>query len=594
MKFLKIFAAALLAVVAGSAVTGILWVMVIAGLAASLEQTPAVPDSSVLVIDFAEDITDSPQTNPLSHIDVWNLAVQPSLSLYDALKAIDAACDDNRIKGIYLRNSGAGSVTAAALEELRAALDDFRSRSGKEVAAYGETFSQAGYWFATSADIIALQPQGAMTWQGLNFTVTFYKGLLDKLDLRAEIFRPTACRYKSAVEPYFLTRMSDENRRQMGALASSMWETILGDVSKARGIEPQVLDALADKLSVLLPEEALAHGFVDELLYEDEMEELLCSRWGVKRDAGGQLRSISLADYAAGVMARNAASGNVVAVIYADGDIVDGDGTEDDTVYSRRLSSQLREARLDDAVRAVVLRVNSPGGSALAADVIWREAQLLREKKPLIVSMGAYAASGGYYISAPADVIVADRLSLTGSIGVFGMMFDARGLFNNKLGITFDNVQTNPSADLGSPVRSMTPAEKAAVMRSVDKVYDTFTHLVAEGRNLPLDKVLDIAGGRVWSGAAAVEEGLADANGGLLMSIALAADKAALGNDYTVEEFTDEPEGWAALFTAVSAGLGEQIKPDAADLALRDINTLRRLCDRRGIQTYCPYAIQIE
>lgn len=592
-KFLKMFFAALLAVMVGSLLSGFMWLMVFIGMAASMEGVTTVPHGSVLVIDLSEDITDRPDTNPLSHFDMQNMSMRRTLSLYDALKAVAAAAEDERICGIYLRPDGSGTISAANLEELRAAVEQFKL-SGKFVVAYNEHYSQTGYWFASVADEVYIHPQGGMTWQGLSFTLTFYKGLLDKLNIEAEIFRPTSCKYKSAVEPYFLTRMSDANRRQMSELAESMWNTVLEDVSRARDIPVAELRTLAEKLAVVLPEDAVKYSFADDMLYEDDVE-LWLEELGASDDGDGFCNRVSLGDYARTVLPDKPFSKNKIAIIYAEGDIVDGSGDEEDTVYGLTLAEKIRRTRTDDDVCAVVLRVNSPGGSALASDVIWHEVCMLRSCKPVIVSMGAYAASGGYYISVPADVIVTDKLTLTGSIGVFGLAFDAQRFFNNKLGVTFDVVKTNASADMGSMVRSLTPAERTAIMRGVDKVYDTFTSNVAEGRNLTEERVLELAGGRVWSGTEAVQTGLADVNGGLLTAIAVAADKAAVSEDYTVEEIVDAPEGWAAVVSALNARITTQRLQNeiGADL-LRDYNALRRLSDRRGVQTYCPYAIRIE
>ena len=409
------------------------------------------------------------------------------------LRTLEAAAVDDRIEGIYLRMNGTGGVTGTALiEELREAIELFK-QSGKFVVAYNETYSQGGYYLASVADKIYMQPEGMMEWAGLSMNLMFYKGLLDKLDLKAEVFRPTACKYKSAVEPFILDRMSDANRRQMQQVVNSLWETINRSVSESRGIAVGELNRIADALEVTLPEEALHRGFVDSLVYEDYMQEVFAS-YGVEPGSRGEYEFVTLGDYATQLRAdlKNVSSSQV-AIVYADGAIVDGDGTGKD-VYGNTLAEKLARVRRNDKVRAVVLRVNSPGGSALASDVIWREMELLRAEKPVIVSMGAYAASGGYYISCPADVIVADRMTLTGSIGVYGMYLDAGAALKDKLGITFDGVRSNTSADMGF-MRPLTPVERSVVMRGVDKVYTTFTRNVAAGRNLPLAKVLDIAQG---------------------------------------------------------------------------------------------------
>ena len=536
MNFVKTFLAGLLAVIVGTFLVFFLWIFILLGIAGSMEKSVAVHPESILKIDFSEVLTDAPSSDPLAGIDLMTLQTTRQLSLFKALRAIEAAGADDRIKGIYLRMNGGGGVTGSALlEELREALLEFK-QSGKFIVAYNETYSQGQYYLASVADKIYLQPEGGMEWSGLASDVMFYKGLLDKLDLRAEVFRPTACKYKSAVEPFILDKMSAANREQMQALVNSMWGTISGAVCESRGIDSVKMRRITDNLQVTLPEEALEYGFVDSLLYEDQMEDVF-AELGVSDDYD----FITLGDYASQVGAdlKNI-SADQVAIVYADGQIVDGEGYGKE-IYGNTLAAKIAGVRDDEKVKAVVLRVNSPGGSALASDVIWREVELLRAEKPVVVSMGSYAASGGYYISCPADVIVADKLTLTGSIGVFGMILDTREALKNKLGITIDGVQSNASSSFLA-TQPLTPVQRSMIMRGVDKVYTTFTNDVAEGRNLPIEKVLDIAGGRVWSGADALGIGLIDTYSSLKTAIALAEDKVDLGDSSRVTEVTKT--GW--------------------------------------------------
>ena len=490
MNFLKTFLAGVLAFVVGCFLVcyiGMMLLVSMAGLAGSFEKAVSVPDGSILEINLDETITDSPATNPLAEFDFATMTSRHSLPVLKAMGAIEAAAADSRIRGIYLRLNGAGGIAGSALmEELRGAIADFR-QSGKFVVSYNEVYNQGAYYLASVADSVYLHPEGGMDWSGLAFNLTFYKGLLDKLDLHAEVFRPTVCKYKSAVEPYILDRMSDANRLQMQELVNSIWGTLVRAVSDARGISPEELNRMADNLEVVLPEDALEKGLVDGLLYEDQMNDVFAS-YGLEPDAEGHYSFVTLGDYAAqtGFGAASSLSQPAVAVVYADGSIVDGEGYELDKIYGNTLACTLAGVRADESVKAVVLRVNSPGGSALASDIIWRELELLRAEKPVIVSMGSYAASGGYYISCPADAIVSDRLTLTGSIGVFGMYLYTPDALKNKLGITLDGVKSNRSAGMGS-ISPLTPAERASIMRGVDKVYATFTGNVAQGRNLPLE-----------------------------------------------------------------------------------------------------------
>lgn len=591
MNFIKTFLAALLAFVLGSLAILLFGMFILFAIAGSMERTVTVKEGSILRIDFSEVINDAPSSDPLAGFDFRTLQSTRQLSLLKVLRTLEAAAVDDRIEGIYLRMNGTGGVTGTALiEELREAIELFK-QSGKFVVAYNETYSQGQYYLASAADRIYLQPEGGMDWSGLSTSLMFYKGLFDKLDLKAEVFRPTVCKYKSAVEPYILDRMSEANREQMQALVDSMWGTIAEAVAASRGIDVERLNEIADKLQVTLPEDALKYGFVDGLLYEDQMKEVF-AELGVEDDGEGNYDFVSLGDYASmvGVDLDNLGADRV-AVVYADGQIVDGEGYGD-TVYGNSLAAELADVRRDEKVKAVVVRVNSPGGSALASDVIWREMELLRAEKPVVVSMGSYAASGGYYISCPADVIVADRLTLTGSIGVFGMFLNPIDALKNKLGITLDGVKSNASAGMGS-VEPLTPAQRASIMRGVDKVYETFTQDVAAGRNLPIEKVLDIAGGRVWSGSDALGIGLIDAYGGLKTAIALAVDKAGLGENFRVVEVTQQPSGLAAMLSALNVSVRKAFVRSELQELFGGYDRVQRLLRMQGVLMYSPYEVEL-
>ena len=592
MNFFKTFLACVLAFFVGSFISSFMWFFMVIVMALSMDtNTVSVRDGSILKIDLSEQIVDSPASDPLADFDFLSMQSTRKLPLMKALRAIEAAKDDTRIEGIYLRMNGGGGVEGSALlEELREGIVDFK-QSGKFVVAYDEAYSQGRYYLASAADSIYLQPQGGMVWMGLSSNVMFFKGLFDKLDVRAEVFRPTACRYKSAVEPYILDKMSAANREQMQQLVNSLWKTIAGSVAESRGIELAELNRLADNLAVTLPEEALEKHFVDGLLYEDQMDDVFASL-GVEAGKDGDFRFVSLGDYASQLSASGSSSASKIAIVYAEGEIVDGEASAG-SIGGNSLARELAEVREDDSIEAVVLRVNSPGGSALASDIIWREMELLKAEKPVVVSMGSYAASGGYYISAPADVIVADRMTLTGSIGVFGMFLDYSGALKNKLGITVDGVQSNASAGMGE-FKPLSPAERACIMRGVDKVYDTFTSYVAKGRNLPIEKVLDIAGGRVWSGEDALGIGLIDTYGGLKTAIAVAADKAELGEEYRVVEKIQQPTGFAAFIAALDAKVRAAVAASGAGIAVEDYDRVRKALGRQGIVMYSPYCVELQ
>ncbi len=594
MKFFKLFSAALLGCVAAGVVTLFIFITYIVSVVAALsaDKFVSVESNSVLTIDLSESLTDSPKVDPLSQIDFATMEMLPSVTLLQALSAIEAAATDDKIEAILLRPSSLSTVSTSALEELREALKVFKT-SGKPIIAYNDTYSQSGYYFASVADKIYVQPEGMILWQGMGTSTMFYKGLLDKLDISVEIFRPTACKYKSAVEPYFLSKMSPENRAQMEELISSMWSVVASEVAAARSLSIEQVNAIASSLTCLDVEAALEAGMIDGLAYEDQIPELL-------RKAGAEvsddLTEVLLSEYVAtnGAMKQRIGA-DKVAIIYAEGSIVDGDGV-DAKVYGDSTAELIDKARLDDDIKAVVLRVNSPGGSALASDVMWRALTLLREEKPLIVSMGSYAASGGYYISAPADVIIADRTTLTGSIGVFGMFPNIEKGLKNKLGITFDGVETNSSANFGRTFGAITPFERAVMIKNVDKVYTRFTSLVSEGRNLPLEDVLEIAQGRVWSGEQAVELGLVDSIGGLKEAIQIAVQKAGL-DQFRVVEVTAEPVGLAALFsTTTVAVVKNMLGIDALNLDFeyeQIRNALEPMTSKSGMVMYSPYSVSL-
>lgn len=590
MNFGKTFLAGLLAVVAGTALLFFFGFFLLFGIASAFEKSVTVQPESILKIDLSEMLTDAPSSDPLAGLDMRTLQTTPQLSLFKVLRTLEAAAVDDRIKGIYLRMNGTGGIAGTAiLEELRSALEEFKL-SGKFVVSYNETYSQGSYYLASVADRIYIQPQGGLDWTGMASNVTFYKGLLDKLDLRMEVFRPTACKYKSAVEPFILDRMSPANREQMQELINSMWATISGDVCASRGIDSAEMRRFTDNLEVTLADDALKYGFVDGLLYEDQMDDVF-AELGVLPDDDGY-RFVTLGEYASqvGVDLKNL-SADQVAIVYADGQIVDGEGYGNE-IYGNTLASKLAEVRKDERVKSVVLRVNSPGGSALASDIVWREMELLRAEKPVIVSMGSYAASGGYYISCPADVIVADRLTLTGSIGVFGMILDTHDALKNKLGITVDGVQSNAQSDFMGK-GSLTPVQRAMILRGVDQVYTTFTNNVSEGRNLPIDRVLEIAGGRVWSGADALEIGLVDACGGLKMAIAQAVDKAGLGENYRIVEVTDRPTGLAALLSSLNVSVRTAFTRSELGGMMKEYEEVRKALGQQGLVMYSPYRVEL-
>lgn len=585
LSFGQAFVAALLAFVAGSVVVTVLSIVFFSGISAMFApEVKGIPEKAILHINLEQSLVDAPSKNPMGSFDFVTMSSTSSLTIYDALRALESAASDERIEGIYINYTGAGTVSLTLLEELRAAIINFK-QSGKWVVAYNDTYSQGGYYLASVADKIYMQPEGSFDWSGLQMNTIFYKGLIDKLGVDIDILRPTVCKYKSAVEPFFLTEMSDANREQMQELANGMWDVVLDAVSSARGIDKQELNRLADELAIVLPKHALEHKFIDGVKYADQMEELFEEEYGIE-DA----EYISLSDYASSLVTDpKRASAPKVAIVYANGEVIDGEGS-DDNIYGYSLSKTLRKVAEDDDIESVVLRVNSPGGSALASDIIWREMENLKAKKPIIVSMGEMAASGGYYISAPADAIVADRSTLTGSIGVFGMIPSFGKAMEDKLGLSVDGVKTNANSGMGNGFSALSPTQYRAMMQGVDRVYERFTSLVAEGRNLTIERVLEIAEGRVWSGEQAQQIGLVDTCGGLMAAIAIAIDKAEMGDNYQIVEVEEEMDGLMAIFNSLNIKVRQAMtsRTELGEL-YNEYRHLEQMVGKEGIYALCPY-----
>ena len=595
MNFWKTFWAALIAVVIGSGVVFVLSLIFGFSLLASFGgQTTTTQKNSVLLINLGESVVDSPNVMPT--IDINSLSMVSPVTLLQVLSALEYAATDPNIEGVCIYQNGVGTISATNIEELRQALLRFK-QSGKFVVAYDDIFTQSEYYLASVADRISMNPEGSIEWRGMAFSTVFMKGMLDKLDISVEIFRPTVCKYKSAVEPYFLTKMSEANRQQMESLAEDMWETICAEVAAQRNIEPAKLKALAANLSVSTPQEAKKYGLINEIEYEDELHKYL-EDMGVKCNRKGELNKISLGEYAKNLTLLNpqTAGRANVGIIYADGQIVDGNEVGSGYIFGNSLAQQVRESRLDESIKAVVVRVNSPGGSAIASDIIWREMKLLQQTKPVVISMSEYAASGGYYISAPADYIIADKLTLTGSIGVFGMIPNISNLLKNRIGITVDNALTSSEAMPISYLNPMTKRQKEVLLQGVDNVYTAFTSKVAEGRNLTIEQVYNVAEGRVWSGNQAVKNGLADANGGLHEAIAKAAHLADLGTEFRLKEIKTPLtpfEAWLeamGMMTAKACGINYNMYGDELNSLIKD-NIY--IFTHTGIMTEMPQRIEV-
>ena len=538
-------------------------------------------------------------------IDFMTLEPIQQLGLNHIIADLKRAKTDGKIEGIFLDVTSV-LASPSTMQDVREALVDFKE-SGKWIVAYSEGYSQSGYYMASVADEVYLYPEGSMSWSGLGTELMFFKNMLEDLGVEIQIVRGPDNKYKSAVEPFMYDKMSDANREQIQTMVDGIWNNMLDKIGESRGLSKSQMNMAADSLMIRIAEDAQELGFVDGLKYKDEVIDILYNKISHDEDddylgAGDEdaLEFVSLGKYHKSEkrMERDDDDKDKVAVIYAVGEIRSGEG-DDQIIGSERIAGALRDARLNEDVKAVVLRVNSPGGSALASDVIWRETNLIKAAgKPFIVSMSDLAASGGYYISASADKIFANETTITGSIGVFGMIPNAQEMFNEKLGITFDYVETNEHSPILSMSKPLDEQEKVAINESVADIYNDFTLLVAEGRGMSQMDVDKIAQGRVWTGMDAKQVGLVDEFGNLEDAIAAAKEAAGLGSDAMVEElpkikdpiqeFVDELTGQAKTnIIASELGIPQQYIDE-----VENIKYLLTEGDR--IQARMPFYIRIE
>ena len=593
MKFSKVLLAAFLGTLRALVVNFFIKVGVVTSMISSLStetETITKPKpNSVLYMKLDYDIPDRTTDNPFNSINFSTMETKDMTGMNDILRNIERANTDPNIKGIYMELSSIPTSTAT-LQEIRDKLIEFKE-SGKFLVTYGESYSQSAYYIASIADKIYINPEGALDLHGMASQITFYKHLFDKLDIEMQIVRGPNNRFKSAVEPYFLDKMSEANREQMDKLLGTVWGQILTGISQSRNISVEQLNQIADNLDTYFDaEKALEYGLVDNLYYKDQVLEELKGLTGSNKD----INAIGNTNYAKSYKDKNP-SKNEVAVIYASGQIFDGKGDEEQNIYSENLSKTIRKAREDENVKAVVLRVNSPGGSAVASAIIGRELDLTKQVKPVIVSMGNYAASGGYWISAKADYIFADPTTLTGSIGVFGTVPNLQGFLNDKVGLTFDVAKTNENADFGTLTQPLTEFQYSKLQEMVVKTYNDFTGRVAEGRGLTQTYVDSIGQGRVWAGADAIEIGLVDQLGDMEDAIAYAVQKAELGNDYKVTEWPKQKD----FFTRMMESMNESDKLDAAmkqkmGIYYNYLQGLDNLQKNTGIQARLPFDMIIE
>jgi len=534
-SFLKIFFASFVALVIFSVIVFVIGLFILS--AVLQPEKPEVGAKGVLVLDLGVAYNEQEKDNPLAFITGDESDNAPGL--YDVVRMLHYAKTDSSIKALYIK-AGYNPNGFASNEELRKAVLDFKE-SKKFVIAYGETMDQKSYYVSTAADNVYCHPQGGIDWDGFSVTLLFMKGLLDKLGVEPQVFY--AGKYKSATEPFRFTKMSDPNRAQTTDMLNDLYAVFLETTGTARKTDTAILHQLSINGSIRTAADALANKLVDGLKYDDEVKDDLIKKLNIKEK--DKINYVPLGKYAKAAKYKNTSGDDKIAIIYASGDIVSGKG-DDEQIGSEKFVDLIRKARLDEDVKAIVFRVNSPGGSSLASDAIWREITLAKKEKPVVVSMGDYAASGGYYISCNADSVFADAGTITGSIGVFSLLPNMQHLFNDKLGITFDAAKTAPYADMGSVSRPLTETEKRFLQSSVDSIYSTFKQRVAEGRKADINFIDSIAQGHVYTGGRAILLKLVDKTGTLQDAVECAA-RMAKTKSYWIKEYPEKKSFWEEL-----------------------------------------------
>ncbi len=588
---MKTFLKMLLAVIAGLIVTNILFFVImlsaLSGMAAAGKKSVDIPEKSVLVIKTGAMIPDRSQGNPFSMIDPVTMSFTQTPGLNEILKNLRKAADDENIAGILLETGTMPSGWATA-DELRTALEEFK-KSGKFIYSYADyMMMQEGYFISTAADAIWLNPTAMVDFKGLAAEVTFYKEALEKLGVEVQVIRHG--KFKGAVEPYLLDKLSDENRLQITAYMGSIWNHVVSVVSEKRRVPVERVMSLADSLAGYDSGLMTAAGLIDGTIYRDQLIDSIKKAADIAEDK--DINYVSMSKYSkVPVKHEPKASKEKIAVLFAEGSIVMGEG-DDSNIGGNRYADEMRKLRLDSSVKAVVFRVNSRGGNAIASDLIWREVELTSKVKPVVVSMGNYAASGGYYIAAAADKIMASPVTVTGSIGVFGLIPNAEVLLENKLGIGSDIVRTNAHSDSPSLTRSLDDFERATIQANVERTYSTFTGVVAAGRAMRQTAVDSIGQGRVWSGSDATGIGLVDAFGGLTDAINEAATLAGL-EEYRVMEKPDASDFYTKFLKQMTGEMRTRaIRRELGEVS-RYYFDLKEIISSGGVQAAMPYYLDI-
>lgn len=585
-EFFKYVLATVTGIIAVSIIGSVLMFVVIGVIISSAEKQVSVKNNSMLVIDLTQQVVDRAPNDPFEDLDIPGMSSVKTIGLDEIQKSLEKAVVDDRIKGIYLK-MGMLNGGMASVEEIRNALFDFKNESSKPVYANGDFYDQKSYYLATVADQIIINPLGSVDFRGLGGEMMFFKNALEKIGIEAQIVRHG--KFKAAVEPFTREDMSEENREQQLVYMNSLWNHMLDGVSATRDIPVEQLNTLADNVQTFQKgDELVVAGLVDAAKYKDQVLDDLREIAGIEGTKGVPIVSVS--DYAdAEVKAySNPYSRDKIAVIYASGDIGMAVGTE--VIIGEELAREIRKVRQDSSYKAVVLRIDSPGGSMFDSEEIWREVKLAADEKTMVVSFGDIAASGGYYIAAPADKIVAQPNTITGSIGIFGIIPNFGELMNDKLGITTDVVKTNENSDLLTLTRPLTPYERQLLQENVEEGYDIFISHVAEGRNLTKEEVDKIGQGRVWSGENAIEIGLIDSFGGLEDAIEMAAEMEGLENYRTVS-LPRLPDPFEELFKTGRKNIRARILKNELGEKHRYYELFKKASQMNGIYARMPYDV---
>ena len=582
--FFKTFFASLLALV----IFTILGVIILIGfvVSATSADKPVVGNNAVLVLDLSNTFKEQSEDNPVNAL--INKTENEVPTLYDMIRMIHHAKTDSLVKGIYILCSNNPNGFAAS-EELRKALLDFKT-SKKFVVAYGETITQKGYYVGNTADQLYCHPQGGIEWSGFVSNLYFLKGLLDKLEIQPQIFY--AGKFKSATEPLRETKMTDANRLQTSVWLGDLYSRFLEAASASRKIDTAILRKLAVEGTIQTAHDALANNLVDGLKYDDEVKAFINKR--LKAGEQSKINFVGFSEYGKAVEYKQNYGSEKIAIIYASGDIVSGSG-DNEEVGSDAFRNIIRKAREDKDVKAIVFRVNSPGGSSLASEVIWREISLAKKEKPVVVSMGDVAASGGYYISCNADSVFADENTITGSIGVFSIVPNFESFFKNKLGISFDRVKTAPYADMGSGDRPLNETEKRFFQAGTDSIYHVFKTRVANGRKKNIEYIDSIAQGRVWTGARGIGVGLVDRIGTLDDAINCAAKMAKISSGYYVKEFPEKKGLLEQIMNSYKKSIKKDlIKEEIGEQPMQMIKQMKQVKQMIGVpQTRIPFMLDV-